>query len=272
MLKLKLQYFGHLMWSTNSLEKTLMMGMIEGKRRSGWQRMRWLDGITDSMDMSRASFGRSWTGRPGVLQSTGSQSQTRLDNNKDRMPDASGRGSHTYPRRGFPGRSHLSKCLEKEGMGRSRGAGILYRGGDSKGQARRGWPSRVPGVRRGWAGPKATEAAAAGSPHRPHRGILGDRHPCPCVCRWSLQSCRTPRAPVGCSPTGSSVHGLLQTRRLDWVATSSPRGPSWPWLWTPVACTAGRFFTTKPPGKYLYVYPPPYSRKDLKRLLLKTLG
>ena len=52
MLKLKLQYFGHLMWRTDSLEKTLMLGKIEGKRRGGWQRMRWLDGITDSMDMS----------------------------------------------------------------------------------------------------------------------------------------------------------------------------------------------------------------------------
>ena len=52
MLKLKLQYFGHLMRRVNSLEKTLKMGKIEGKRRRGWQRMRWLDGITDSTDMS----------------------------------------------------------------------------------------------------------------------------------------------------------------------------------------------------------------------------
>ena len=52
MLKLKLQYFGHLMWRTDSLEKTLMLGQTEGKRRRGRQRMRWLDGITDSMDMS----------------------------------------------------------------------------------------------------------------------------------------------------------------------------------------------------------------------------
>ena len=51
-LKLKLQYFGHLMWTTDSLEKTLMLGKIEGRRRQGWWRMRWLDGITDSMDMS----------------------------------------------------------------------------------------------------------------------------------------------------------------------------------------------------------------------------
>ena len=52
MLKLKLQYFGHLMWRTDLFEKTLMLGKIEGGRRRGWQRMRWLDGITDSMDMS----------------------------------------------------------------------------------------------------------------------------------------------------------------------------------------------------------------------------
>ena len=52
MLKLKLQYFGHLMQSVDSLEKTLMLGGIEGRRRRGRQRMRWLDGITDSMDMS----------------------------------------------------------------------------------------------------------------------------------------------------------------------------------------------------------------------------
>ena len=52
MLKLKLQYFGHLMQRTDALEKTLMLGNIEGRRRRGQQRMRWLDGITDSMDMS----------------------------------------------------------------------------------------------------------------------------------------------------------------------------------------------------------------------------
>ena len=52
MLKLKLKYFGPLMQRADSFEKTLMLGKIEGRRRRGWQRMRWLDGITDSMDMS----------------------------------------------------------------------------------------------------------------------------------------------------------------------------------------------------------------------------
>ena len=52
MLKLKVQYFGYLMWGADSFKKTLMLGKIEGRRRRGWQRMRWLDGITDSMDMS----------------------------------------------------------------------------------------------------------------------------------------------------------------------------------------------------------------------------
>ena len=56
MLKLKLQYFGHLMQRTDSLEKTLMLGKIEGRRRRGQQRMRWLDGITDLMDMSLIKF------------------------------------------------------------------------------------------------------------------------------------------------------------------------------------------------------------------------
>ena len=74
MLKLKLQYFDHLMRRTDTLEKTLMLGKIEGRRRQGWQRMRWLDGILTQWTWVWASSGSWWwTGKPGVLQSMGSQ-------------------------------------------------------------------------------------------------------------------------------------------------------------------------------------------------------
>ena len=81
MLKLKFQYFGHLMWRTDSLEKTLMLEKIEGRTRRGWQRMSWLGGITDSMDMGLSKLWRWWrTGKPGVLQSIGLQ---RVGHNSD---------------------------------------------------------------------------------------------------------------------------------------------------------------------------------------------
>ena len=80
-LKLKLQCFGHLMWRTDSLEKTLKLGKIEGRRRRGWQRMRWLHGITDLMDIVWASSTSWWwTGITGMLQSMGSQ---RVGHNRE---------------------------------------------------------------------------------------------------------------------------------------------------------------------------------------------
>ena len=72
----ELQYFGHLMQRFDSLEKILMVGKFEGRRRRGWQRMRWLDGITNAMDMSLSNYCSGswwWTGKPGMLHSMGSQ-------------------------------------------------------------------------------------------------------------------------------------------------------------------------------------------------------
>ena len=74
MLRLKLQYFGHLMRRVDSLEKTLTLGGIGGRRKRGWQRTRWLDDITDSIDLSLSELREWWwTGRPGVLRFMGSQ-------------------------------------------------------------------------------------------------------------------------------------------------------------------------------------------------------
>ena len=86
MLKLKLQYFGHLMQRADSLEKTLMLGKIEGRRRRGRQRLRWLDGITNSTLWVSESAGRWWrTGKPGVPQSMKSQ-RVRHDWETEQQP------------------------------------------------------------------------------------------------------------------------------------------------------------------------------------------
>ena len=123
MLKLKFQCFGHLMWKTDSFEKTLMLGNIEGERRRGWQRMRWLDGITDWMDMSLSKLrGLVVEKQAWVLKFMGKESDMTEQMNWTELKTTMPRGAKS-PKRRKPWRNwssffmpYLFNFLTNEGL------------------------------------------------------------------------------------------------------------------------------------------------------------
>ena len=194
MLKLKLQYFGHLLRGTDWLEKTLMLAKIKGRRKSGWQRMRWLDGNTDSIDMNLRKLLEMAKDREALHATVdgGHRKSDMIDNWKTT--------TKTYM--SFPGGTSgkESGCQYRRFW--RRGFSLLV--------------GKIPWLEMGIA---------------THCSFLAWRIPWTekpaTVTAKSLQSCLTLCDPIDSSPPGSPVPGILQARTLEWVAISFSN--AWKW-------------------------------------------
>ena len=203
MLKLKPQYFDNLMCTDNSLEKSLMLGKMKDRRRRGRQRMSWLDSITNEHQLGQTPG--AGEGQGGLARCTGClNNNNNHTNNQNRQK--------YYKKWKVPTDiSHNAKILNK----------ILEN--KTKNVEKNLYHNQVgflPAI----------------------QGLFNIRNVnnnnviyYACVCAKSLQLCPTLCDPIGCSPPGSCVHGILKARVLEWVSMPSSRGFSWPMAQTQVS-------------------------------------